>query len=217
MNHDAARNKRLILHLHIPGHQRTTRDHNIVAQRAIMRHMPAGHDVIQVADRSDRFRLSPARNSIVFADLIAVADLQVTALASKALIQRIRAKHRPCRNLIAVSKRSPAPHKTIRLKNAISPNHHILIDNAKLPNARASANHRLSMNARTGSNNSRRINSHGLHHLATKPWTRRGPAALAAACRWHARKITGQPAASWTRDDSRVQPLADSRKLTAES
>ena len=74
MDHDAAGNKRLILHFHVTRDQRAAGDHCAVPDPAIVRDVAGRHDVVFVADDGLRFGRGPAGNGVMLADDVPVAD-----------------------------------------------------------------------------------------------------------------------------------------------
>lgn len=86
MNDHAAGDKRLILNLYMSGDQGATRDDRVVPDFAVMGNMARGHDVVVIAELGDAFRLGAARDGVMLADFVAIADPQITPLAGEVFV-----------------------------------------------------------------------------------------------------------------------------------
>ena len=101
-----------------------------------------------------------ARNRIVLADDVAIADSQIAALAGEVLVERIGPQHRTGRDLVALAEGGPALHENVRFQAAERSDHHVLFDDRELADAGLRPDARLRMNARGGGHGGRRINWH---------------------------------------------------------
>ena len=101
-----------------------------VADPAIVRDVAGGHDVVVVADLGYRFGLRAARDRVVLADLVAVADAQIAALAGEVLVERIGAEHGAGRDLVALAERGPALDVDVRLEPAAGADDDVRLDHA---------------------------------------------------------------------------------------
>ncbi len=155
-------NERLVFYFRVSGHQNATCYHVVVAHFAIVRHVAVGHDEIVVPDLGQRFRLRSSRDAVVLANLVAVADTQVTALAGKGLVQRVRAKHRTSGDFITLPHRGPTFHVNVRSEEAPGADRDIPLHDAKLADICLRADDRIGMDAGSGSHYRGRINGHTL-------------------------------------------------------
>src|SRR5690606_31029473 len=102
--------ERPILDLNVAGDQRATANHRIVSHFRVVGDVSRGHDVVAVADFGNRLRLGAARDGVVLAYAVPVADLEIAALAGEGFVERIGSEDGTGRNLVALSHRSPALH-----------------------------------------------------------------------------------------------------------
>src|SRR5260221_1435683 len=148
MNHDAARNERLVLYFDVARHQDASSNDGVIGVFAIMRDVAGRYDVVVIADLGNRLRLGTAGYRVVLADDVAAADAQVAALTREVLVERIGPQHGAGGNGIPLAHRRPALHVDVRFEQAILPDGHVGFNHAELPDAAAGANRGVGMYTR---------------------------------------------------------------------
>ena len=68
----------------------------------------------------------------MLADLVAVADSQVAALAGEDFIERICTEDSPCRYLVSVAHRGPAFDEDVWLEAAVCTDDNVLLDDTEI-------------------------------------------------------------------------------------
>ena len=96
----------------------------------------------------------------MFANLVAVADVQVTPLAGEALVERIGAQGAAQGNLVCLAQRRPTLDVNIGLQDTTRPDDDIRLDDAKVADDGLRANHRAGVDARRRCDGGGRINGH---------------------------------------------------------
>ena len=81
---------------------------DVVTENAVVCDVAGGHDVVAIANAGFRFRLRAAGDSVMLANLVAVADEQITALAGEGFVQRIGSENRSGGDLVIIAQRCPA-------------------------------------------------------------------------------------------------------------
>ena len=69
---------------------------------------PDGHDVVLVADFGFGLGRGAARDGVMLADLVAVADFQIAALAGEVFVEGIGAEHGAGGDFVALAEGGPA-------------------------------------------------------------------------------------------------------------
>ncbi len=179
------------LDLDISRHQRATRDHRVVADLAVVRDVAGRHDVIFVADNRFGFRSGAARDGVMLANLVAIADFQIAARAREIFVERIGPEHGACGNFVALAQSGPAFHEDVRFESRFGANNDVLLDNREIADDNARSDHRIGMNARGRGDYRRGINWHsrisrprpGLRQCTSLP-RRSGPCGAPSHSRW---------------------------------
>ena len=160
MHRHAARDEGLIFNLDVSRQQRATGDHRPVPHAAIVRDVTRRHDVVLVADLRRRFRRRAARDGVVLADLVAVADPQVAALAGESLVERIGAQNGARGDPVAFAQGGPALNVHVGFEDALRAHRDVALDYAEVPDAASRPNGRAGMDAGGGRHHGARIDRH---------------------------------------------------------
>src|SRR5437762_2471807 len=105
MDSRPGRDERLVFDLDVSAYLHAAHDHVPIADLTVVSDVPAGHDEVVVANHGSGFRRGGPRNREMFTDFVTAADAKITALAGEMFIERMAAKHRAGRDLVAISQR----------------------------------------------------------------------------------------------------------------
>jgi len=103
---------------------------------------------------------SVPREMVVLADLVAVSDAQIAALAGEALVQRVGPQYRARRDFVALSQRGPALDEHVGLEQAPGADRDIGFDYAEFADSGAGPDDGFGIDARRGRHHGRWIDGH---------------------------------------------------------
>jgi hypothetical protein len=134
-----ARYEALIADLHVTRDESATGDHDIVADGAVMGNVARGHDVVAIADPGGGLGGRTARDGVVLADLVVIANVEIAAFAPKVLVERISTENSSGRDFVVISQGGPAFDVDVGLQATVRTNGDVLFDNAVFANRSAGA------------------------------------------------------------------------------
>ena len=98
----------------------------------------------------------------MLADLIAVADAEIAALAGKAFVERVGAEHRAGRDFVPLPERGPAFHVDVRFQHAAGADRNIAFDHAIFADVDSGSDDGLRVNPRGRRQHGRGVDAHEL-------------------------------------------------------
>ena len=103
---DPAGQRGVVVNVDVSAHQRVVRDHDAIAESAIMSHVAARHQVAAATDRSDAFllRRTPTDRD-AFANHVVVADHDLRRLTAITQVLRIATDHDSGEQVILLAQR----------------------------------------------------------------------------------------------------------------
>lgn len=160
MDDDATGKERAVPDLDIAGQQGATSYHDVVAEPAVMSDMTAGHDEVVVAYDGGGFGLSGSGDGEVFADLVAIADFEVTAFAAKIFVQGIGTEDGSGADFIPLAQGRPAFYEGVGFEHAVGTQGDVALDDRVFANNAAGTNERVRIDARRRGQARTRVNRH---------------------------------------------------------
>src|ERR1041385_8082379 len=120
----------------------------------------------------------------MLANLVAVADSQITSSSVEILVERIRPQHRARRNLIAIAERRPTFDVDVWFEVGLRAQHDVLFDDDELADDGSRSDHGIGMHSRRGRNLRGRVD-----HFS---WRRHSclPRRDLSRCMWWATRLT---------------------------
>ena len=109
---------RMVLHGHVPGQRRDVGHDDVVAQRAIVRDVAVGQDVIVRADARDLAVAGGAVDGDVFAKGVVVADFRARDAALPFQVLRLQPDAGERKNFIFLAQRRVAVNDDVRMQSA---------------------------------------------------------------------------------------------------
>src|SRR4051812_8815679 len=134
---DAAGDERLVLDFDIPRQQGATGDDDMVTDLAVVRNVAGAHDEVFVADFGDGLGRGAAADGVVLANLVAVAEPEVAALAGEALVERVGAEDGAGGDLVPLAQGRPALDVDVRFQHAVGADDDVALDDAEVGDADA--------------------------------------------------------------------------------
>ena len=139
-------NHRMILDRHVARERRDVGHDDVVAQRAIVRDVAVGEDVIVRADARDFAVAGRAVNGDVFAEGVAVADFGARDAALPFQILRLQPDAGERKNFVVLSEFRVAVNDDVRMQFATVAERHVFADDAVRPDLATGTDLRFGMN-----------------------------------------------------------------------
>ena len=117
---DEAAEDHLVADFHVPGERGVVREHALVADDAIVRHVHVGQQPVAVADAGDAAAgAGAAADGREFAHDVVVADVQLGALAREFLVLRVAADRGVPVEMVALADAGGARHRAVRAEDRV--------------------------------------------------------------------------------------------------